>query len=73
MGDVHAGMRALGVTPDLVRGLPVGNRMIEAHAPVGHVSDPPLQEGDLVEVLPGNGVRRGIVGRRGALQVPSGG
>ena len=66
-------MKALGITPAFVEGLPVGNwhrlvmRMREADAPVNYENDPPLEPGDFVEVLPGNSVKWAMVGERGTL------
>jgi hypothetical protein len=66
-------MKALGITPALLKGLRIGNwhavtmRFIEAGAPINYINKPPLNEGDRVEVLPGNSVMWATVGQKGVL------
>jgi len=61
-------MKALGIRPALVKDIPIGNwhllitkRIMKADASINHVNEPPLMEGDRVEVLPGNSVKWEIV------------
>mmetsp|Transcript_29511 Transcript_29511/g.62634 ORF Transcript_29511/g.62634 Transcript_29511/m.62634 type:complete len:129 (-) Transcript_29511:38-424(-) len=66
-------MRALGITPQFVNGIQVGDwhsltmRMMQADDPVNHVNTPPLRAGDYVEVLPGNSVKWATVGKHATL------
>ncbi|KAL9189281.1 hypothetical protein ACHAXT_011771 [Thalassiosira profunda] len=66
-------MKALAITPEFVEGIPVGNwqrlnmRLREAEKPVNFANHPPLKRGDRVEVLAGNSVKWGQVGKRGKL------
>ena len=67
-------MKGLEIRPALVKGIPIGNwhllitqRIMKADAPVSYVNEPPLSEGDRVEVLPGNSVKWEMVGQKGRI------
>eukprot|EP00984_Skeletonema_dohrnii_P002810 scaffold961_cov83-Skeletonema_dohrnii-CCMP3373.AAC.6 len=66
-------MKAMGITPSFVKGLPVGNwfllvsRMELVGKRVYTPNSPPLHEGDYIEIVPGNDIKWALVGERGTI------
>ena len=64
----------LGVTPDLMTGLPVGawyqlmERREALDEDINYKNRPPLKKGDVIEVLAGNCVKWTSVGQKGTLE-----
>jgi len=66
-------MKAMGITPSFVKGLPIGNwfllvsRIQSVGKRVYTPNSPPLREGDYIEIVPGNDIKWALVGERGTI------